>query len=129
LFAVVITLGGMRVIGFTDVIQVLVLIIGGVATTYVALTLVSEHFGLGKDVIAGFNQMLKDSPEHFKMIIDKPTNSSTQDEINSNRMLPGLGMYIAGIWIVNLNYWGCNQYITQRALGADLKTARTGMVF
>jgi len=129
LFAVVITLGGMRVIGFTDVIQVLVLIIGGVATTYVALTLVSEHFGFGKDVIAGFNQMLKDSPEHFKMIIDKPTSSSTQDEINSYLMLPGLGMYMAGIWIVNLNYWGCNQYITQRALGADLKTARTGILF
>jgi len=30
---------------------------------------------------------------------------------------------------VNLNYWGCNQYITQRALGADLQTARTGILF
>src|ERR1700754_3113451 len=38
-------------------------------------------------------------------------------------------MYAAGQWIVNLNYWGCNQYITQRALGADLKTARTGILF
>src|SRR5690606_18014750 len=109
-FAVIITLGGMRVIGFTDVIQVLVLIIGGVATTYVALTLVSEHFGLGKDVLAGFSQLMKDSPEHFKMIIEKPTASSSQEEINKYLMLPGLGMYLAGIWIVNLNYWGCNQY-------------------
>ncbi|SPZ92226.1 Na(+)/glucose symporter [Sphingobacterium multivorum] len=33
------------------------------------------------------------------------------------------------MWIVNLNYWGCNQYITQRALGADLKTARNGILF
>lgn len=129
IFAVIITLGGMRVIGFTDVIQVLVLIIGGVATTYVALTLVSEHFGLGKDVLAGFSQLMKDSPEHFKMIIEKPTASSSQEEINKYLMLPGLGMYLAGIWIVNLNYWGCNQYITQRALGADLKTARTGILF
>jgi SSS family solute:Na+ symporter len=43
--------------------------------------------------------------------------------------LPGLTVLIGGMWIVNLNYWGCNQYITQRALGADLKTARTGLLF
>src|SRR5690606_19959460 len=76
-----------------------------------------------------FKQLMVDSPKHFNLIVDKPTNSSTQDEINSYLMLPGLGMYMAGIWIVNLNYWGCNQYITQRALGADLKTARTGILF
>lgn len=128
-FSILITLGGMRVIGFTDVIQVAVLIIGGLATTYVALTLVSEHFGMGKDVLAGFTQLMKDSPEHFSLIVDKPTADSTQEEINKYLMLPGIGMYLAGIWIVNLNYWGCNQYITQRALGADLKTARTGILF
>src|SRR5258708_18716495 len=33
------------------------------------------------------------------------------------------------MWINNLNYWGCNQYIVQRALGADLKTARQGILF
>jgi SSS family solute:Na+ symporter len=38
-------------------------------------------------------------------------------------------MYLAGQWIVNLNYWGCNQYITQRALGANLQTARNGILF
>lgn len=128
-FAVIITLGGMRVIGFTDVIQVVVLIIGGIATTYVALTLVSEHFGLGKDVLAGFNALMTDAPEHFNMIVDKPGPGATQEEINKYLMLPGIGMYLAGIWIVNLNYWGCNQYITQRALGADLNTARKGILF
>lgn len=128
-FSVIITLGGMKVIGFTDVIQVVVLIIGGLATTYVALTLVSDHFGLGKDALAGFKQLMVDSPKHFNLIVDKPTEQSTQEEINKYLMLPGIGMYFAGIWIVNLNYWGCNQYITQRALGADLKTARTGILF
>lgn len=128
-FAIIITLGGMRVIGFTDVIQVVVLIIGGVATTYVALTLVSEHFGLGKDVVAGFNALMTDAPEHFNMIPEKPGPEATQEEINKYLMLPGIGMYLAGIWIVNLNYWGCNQYITQRALGADLNTARKGILF
>src|SRR6187549_653758 len=45
IFSIVVTLGGMKVIGYTDVIQVLVLIMGGLVTCYLALTLVSEHFG------------------------------------------------------------------------------------
>ena len=43
--AIIITLGGMKVIGYTDVIQVLVLVIGGLITTYLALNLVSDEFG------------------------------------------------------------------------------------
>lgn len=128
-FALIITLGGMKVIGYTDVIQVAVLIIGGLATTYLALTMVSEKFGLGTDAIAGFKAMMKDAPEHFKMILPKPTAQSSQLEIDRYVVLPGIAMYLAGQWIVNLNYWGCNQYITQRALGADLQTARTGILF
>lgn len=129
LFSLFITLGGMKVIGFTDVIQVLVLIIGGLVTTYIALTLVSEKFGLGKDAIAGFKQLLNDAPGHFKMIFDKPVEGAAQKQIDNYVSLPGIAMLIAGQWIANLNYWGCNQYITQRALGADLKTARTGILF
>ncbi|MFN0256909.1 sodium:solute symporter family transporter [Pedobacter ureilyticus] len=128
-FALLITLGGMKVIGFTDVIQVLVLIIGGLGTTYIALTMVSEQFGLGKDVLAGFKMMMQDAPDHFKMILDKPGPNASQSDINKYLMLPGIAMYFAGQWIVNLNYWGCNQYITQRALGANLKTARKGILF
>lgn len=129
LFALVITLGGMKVIGYTDVIQVIVLIIGGLATTWLALTMVSEHFGLGKDVLAGFNALMKDSPDHFKMILEKPGPGASQEYINRYLLLPGITIYFAGQWIINLNYWGCNQYITQRALGADLKTARNGILF
>lgn len=125
----VITLGGMKVIGYTDVLQVAVLIIGGLATTYLALTKVSETFGLGKDAVAGFKMLLQDAPDHFKMMLDKPGPDSSQEYINKYLLLPGISMYFAGQWIVNLNYWGCNQYITQRALGADLKTARTGILF
>lgn len=128
-FALTITLGGMKVIGYTDVIQVAVLIIGGLATTYMALVIVSEKFGLGKDVIAGFNTLLKEAPDHFHMILEKPGPNATQEEINKYLILPGIAMYFAGQWIVNLNYWGCNQYITQRALGANLQTARTGILF
>jgi SSS family solute:Na+ symporter len=129
IFAMVITLGGMKVIGFTDVIQVGVLIIGGLATTYLALTIVGEKFGFGQDAIAGFKVLLKDSPDHFKMILNKPAPDAPQAYINKYLVLPGITMYFAGQWIVNLNYWGCNQYIIQRALGANLQTARTGILF
>jgi SSS family solute:Na+ symporter len=129
LFALLITLGGMKVIGYTDVIQVAVLIIGGLATTYMALTLVSSKFGLGHDAWAGFTFLMKDSPDHFHMILEKPGPDASQEYINKYLVLPGIAMYFAGQWIVNLNYWGCNQYITQRALGANLQTARTGILF
>jgi len=128
-FALFISLGGMKVVAYTDVIQVAVLIFGGLVTTYIALTVVGEKFGVGSNAIAGFQVLMDQAPEHFKMIIPRPTASSTQNEISKYLTFPGFMSYLAGIWIINLNYWGCNQYITQRALGADLHTARTGILF
>ena len=121
LFAIVVTLGGMKVIGYTDVIQVLVLIMGGLVTTYLALTLTSEHFGFGKDILKGFSLIREKASSHFHMIFS-PSHPYYKD-------LPGLSVVIGGMWINNLNYWGCNQYITQRALGANLNTARSGILF
>ncbi len=129
LFALIITLGGMKVIGYTDVIQVVVLVIGGLVTSYIALKLVAEQFGYGANILAGFNTLLEKAPEHFTMIFDKPGPGATKEQVSNYVDLPGISMLIAGMWIANLNYWGCNQYITQRALGADLKTARTGILF
>jgi SSS family solute:Na+ symporter len=128
-FALFITLGGMKVIGYTDVIQVVVLSVGGLITSYIALTVVGEKFGFGKDALAGLNHLIKVAPDHFKMIFDKPTVGASQKQIDDYSSLPGLAMMAAGMWVANLNYWGCNQYITQRALGADLKTARSGIFF
>jgi SSS family solute:Na+ symporter len=119
-FAVMITLGGMKVIGYTDVIQVFFLILGGLVTTYLALNLVANEFG-STGVLNGFNLMTEKANDHFHMIFNK-TNPNYAD-------LPGLSVLIGGMLIINLNYWGCNQYITQRALGADLKTARSGILF
>ncbi|RDC56715.1 sodium transporter [Pedobacter chinensis] len=119
-FAIIITLGGMKVIGYTDVIQVFFLILGGLATTYLALNLVSTHYGTS-GIFEGYSLMTNKASEHFHMIL-KPENENYID-------LPGLSVLVGGMWIVNLNYWGCNQYITQRALGADLKTARGGILF
>src|SRR6478609_6990734 len=119
-FAIIITLGGMKVIGYTDVVQVFFLIFGGLATTYIALNLVSEHYGM-TGVMNGLSLMTEHADDHFHMVFDQ-SNSNYLD-------LPGLTILIGGMWIVNLNYWGCNQYITQRALGADLPTARNGILF
>lgn len=120
IFAIVITLGGMKVIGYTDVIQVFFLILGGLATTYLAMDLVSEHYNT-TGVLNGFSLMVEHADNHFHMVFD-------QD--NPNYLdLPGLTILLGGMWIVNLNYWGCNQYITQRALGANLATARNGILF
>lgn len=124
-FSIFITLGGMKVIGYTDVIQVLVLIIGGLVTVVIALDKVSG----GNGPLSGLSTVMKEAPDHFHMILSKPEASSSQDYISKYLILPGILMYAAGQWIVNLNYWGCNQYITQRALGADLPTARKGLVF
>ncbi len=120
IFAIFITLGGMKVIGYTDVLQVFFLVLGGLVTTYLALNMVSEFYG-DTGVIKGFTLLTQKANTHFHMILHED-NASYMD-------LPGLTVLIGGMWIVNLNYWGCNQYITQRALGADLKTARSGILF
>jgi SSS family solute:Na+ symporter len=134
--ALLIGLGGMKVIGYTDVIQVAVLIIGGFATVYMALQIVDQRINGAAvgNALTGFNTLMNEAPQHFKLMLQKPTTTTTLAmpenlDVQKYVVLPGLAMYFAGQWIVNLNYWGCNQYITQRALGADLKTARTGILF
>lgn len=119
-FAIIITLGGMKVIGYTDVIQVFFLVLGGLVTTYLALNRVSEQMG-ATGAVTGLKQLMNQAGDHFDMIF-------TQSNPNYIS-LPGLTVLIGAMWVVNLNYWGCNQYITQRALGADLPTARSGLLF
>ncbi|RYU93894.1 sodium:solute symporter family transporter [Emticicia agri] len=121
IFAIIITVGGMKVIGFTDVIQVFFLIVGGLATTYLAVMLVSSQYDGVESLTNGLKLMTEKSEDHFHMIFKKGDTHYMA--------LPGLTVLIGGMWIVNLNYWGCNQYITQRALGADLDTARKGILF
>ena len=121
IFSILVTLGGMKVIGYTDVVQVIVLIIGGLITTYLALTLLSENFGYGKNILKGLSLLRQEAPDHFHMIFDK-SNPHYKE-------LPGISVLIGGMLVNNLAYWGCNQYIVQRTLGADLKTARKGILF
>ncbi len=120
IFAAVITLGGMKVIGYTDVVQVACLVVGGLVTTWLALDLVAGLAGK-KGAIDGLSELFGVARGHFDMVL-KREDPNYMD-------LPGLSVLLGGMWIVNLNYWGCNQYITQRALGADLPTARKGLLF
>ena len=120
-FSIVVTLGGMKVIGYTDVVQVIVLIIGGLVTTYLALSLLADQFGFHGDILKGLGVLRKEAPSHFHMIFSKG------DEYYN--LLPGVSVLVGGMLVNNLAYWGCNQYIVQRTLGADLKTARKGILF
>jgi SSS family solute:Na+ symporter len=119
LFAVAYSLyGGLSAVSWTDVIQVVFLIIGGLVTTYLALNTVSG----GEGAISGFKAILDAAPEKFSMILDK----SNPEYKN----LPGLGVLVGGMWVANLYYWGFNQYIIQRALAAkSLQEAQKGILF
>jgi len=130
-FAVVITLGGMKVIGYTDVIQVVVLTFGGLVTTYIALDLVAQHFG-SSGAFSGLGFLREKASDHFHMILEPGQimmPNGTNGTEDAYQKLPGLAVIFGAMWIANLNYWGFNQYITQRALGANLPTARAGLLF
>jgi SSS family solute:Na+ symporter len=99
------------------VIQVFFLVLGGLVATYIALNIISGQQG----IVKGFSVLTDGASEHFHLIFKK-------DDPNYGD-LPGLSVLIGGMWIANLSYWGCNQYITQRALGASLPVARAGLLF
>ena len=131
IFAIFITLGGMKVIGYTDVIQVAVLVMGGLVTTYLAIDMVAQNL-TGGDIWQALNFIREDASDHFHMILNEgqmmmPDGKGGQ--VDAYQTLPGLAVIIGAMWIANLSYWGCNQYITQRALGANLPTARAGLLF
>jgi SSS family solute:Na+ symporter len=110
--------GGLKAVAYTDIIQVVLLVFGGLVLTYISLDLVSDGNGL----IAGFSILTEQMPEKFDMIFsaDSPHYAN----------LPGLSVLVGGLWVMNLSYWGFNQYIIQRALAAkDLKEAQKGIAF
>ncbi|WP_200821181.1 sodium/sugar symporter [Oceanicoccus sp. KOV_DT_Chl] len=120
--------GGLTAVAWTDVVQVFFLVLGGLVTTYLAL----EMVGTG-DVWTGFTILKEEAPNHFHMIFEpgqmmiSDGNGGTRDAYID---LPGLSVLIGGMWIANLSYWGCNQYITQRALAAkNIHEAQRGILF
>ncbi|MBO75449.1 MAG: sodium/glucose cotransporter [Flavobacteriales bacterium] len=119
LFAVAYSLyGGLSAVSWTDVIQVVFLILGGLVTTYLALDTVAG----GQGMWAGLQTIYEVAPDKFAMILDK-----SHPEYNN---LPGIGVLIGGMWVANVYYWGFNQYIIQRTLAAkSLNEAQNGILF
>jgi len=119
LFAVGYSLyGGLKAVAFTDIIQVVLLVLGGLMIAWIMLDKVSE----GSGVLAGFQILTERAPEKFDMILsrDNPHYAS----------LPGLSVLLGGMWIMNISYWGFNQYIIQRALAAkNIHEAQKGIAF
>ncbi len=109
--------GGLSAVAWTDVIQVIFLVLGGLFTTYIALDLVTDG-----GIFDGLKYILNAAPDHFKMILDE----SHSEYMN----LPGIGVLVGGLWVANLYYWGFNQYIIQRTLAAkSLKESQKGILF
>ncbi|MEH0153484.1 sodium/sugar symporter [Limibacter armeniacum] len=129
LFAAVYSIyGGLSAVAWTDVVQVVVLVIGGLVTTYLSFNALSG----GEGMLSGLQIAFEQAPEKFKMIIDRGTMipDGKGGFVDAYEMLPGIGALFGGIWIVNLAYWGLNQYIIQRTLaGKNLKEAQNGVVF
>ncbi len=117
LFSVFIALGGMKVVGYTSAIQVFFLVLSGFIALYITMDMIGGDEGIAK----GFTTLRSEASDHFHMVFSKESPFYAD--------LPGMSVLIGGMWIANLNYWGCNQYITQRALGASLPTARKGILF
>jgi len=110
--------GGLKAVAMTDIIQVILLVLGGILIAIISLNEVSG----GTGVIAGFNTLLERAPEKFDMIFAKDSPHYA--------LLPGLSVLLGGLWVMHFSYWGFNQYIIQRALAArDTSEAQKGIMF
>ncbi len=110
--------GGLKAVALTDIVQVTLLVLGGLVISYLSLSKIGGEAG----VLGGFAELTRRVPDHFDMILSPDSPHYKQ--------LPGLAVLIGGMWIANLSYWGFNQYIIQRALAAkDLQEAQRGVVF
>jgi solute:Na+ symporter, SSS family len=109
--------GGLKAVALTDIVQVTLLVLGGLVVAYLTLTQIG-----GGDLFAGFHKLIATAPDHFHMILQKGDPHYID--------LPGLSVLIGGMWIANISYWGFNQYIIQRALAAkNLDEAQRGVIF
>jgi SSS family solute:Na+ symporter len=109
--------GGLKAVALTDIVQVTLLVLGGLIVAYLTLTQIG-----GGDLFRGFHKLVSTAPDHFHMIL------SQRDPHYID--LPGLSVLIGGMWIANIAYWGFNQYIIQRALAAkSLDEAQKGVIF
>ena len=116
--------GGLSAVAWTDVVQVALLIAGGLITTFIGLSHVAQNGG----ILSGFEELYQKVPEKFSMILQKG-EIITPNGKDAWWDLPGLAVLIGGLWVANLYYWGFNQYIIQRTLAAkSLRESQRGIV-
>jgi len=117
--------GGLSAVAWTDVVQVVLLIIGGLVTTFIALAKVSPT----GNILDGFVHVYNTVPGKFSMILQQG-EIITPDGKDAWWDLPGLAVLVGGMWVANIYYWGFNQYIIQRTLAAkSLEESQKGIVF
>ena len=110
--------GGLKAVALTDIIQVVILVLGGLIIAWLTMGMIGGDNG----VTGGFKRLYTELPGKFDMIFDKGHPAYGD--------LPGIWTLLGGLWVLHFNYWGFNQYIIQRALGAkDVKEAQKGLVF
>ncbi len=117
--------GGLSAVAWTDVVQVALLIMGGLVTTFIALA----HVSPDGSILGGFRYIYEVVPEKFSMILEQG-EIITPNGDDAWWDLPGLAVLVGGMWVANLYYWGFNQYIIQRTLAAkSLSEAQNGIAF
>jgi len=110
--------GGLAAVAWTDVVQVVMLVLGGIITTVIGL----HHVTPAGGVLQGLSHIFSTAGDKFHMILDR-----SHPQFNN---LPGIAVLIGGMWVANLYYWGFNQYIIQRALAAkSLRESQRGLAF
>lgn len=130
--------GGLTAVAWTDVIQVIFLVGGGLVTTFIALDAVSPG-----SMLDGFTFIYEKAASHFDMIIQQGSRTIPKDyevlpdgtyQVKSVKDvfidLPGLAVILGAMWLTNLGYWGFNQYIIQKGLAAkSMEEAKKGLIF
>ena len=118
--------GGLKAVAFTDIIQVSLLIFAGLYVSYVGLNAISDGAGAWE----GFMTLQAEFPEKFDALLSYVPKEQDPEAYGNYVKLPGIWVLIGGMWIAHFYYWGTNQYITQRALGAkSLPEAQKGVMF
>lgn len=104
--------GGLKAVAISDTINGIALVIGGLLVPIFGLLFLGDG-----NLVEGFTVFVESTPEKFNAI------GSNTDPLPFSTMFTGL-------LLVNLYYWGTDQSIIQRALGAkNLKEAQKGVIF
>lgn len=110
--------GGLKAVALTDILQVVILVIGGLIIAWLTMNMIGGDNG----VLGGFKRLYTELPGKFDMILDQDHSAYGK--------LPGIWTLLGGLWVLHFSYWGFNQYIIQRALGAkNAEEAQKGLVF